>query len=234
LVTTLIAMTVQRRFSRKDAELEASRRRNEAELAELRALALAPRHLAVKRDETAKLELLKLFTDVQVEFNSLDLFHIPHSTGTAVTINGRNIRPYLRAAGPRLDDRLQAAAAPHLAQLTNDVERWLLSACIDITANWDQFDTFHGDMWRFQILVADACALYATQIIGASLRMELIPFPPRVLAVRLSDDMEPHAMRQRKPVDWDEAELALPKHYQFSSQALPWRTIAALPTGPLS
>jgi hypothetical protein len=92
-------------------------------------------------------------------------------------------------------------------------------ACSEIAAHWDEFGTAHGDFWLAQMSVAHSCCLYATQVIGASLRLEPIPFPPRVLAVRLSDDPVPSAIRSRRPVDWKTEQLALTRRYAFGPKA---------------
>lgn len=232
LAVTLISMAVQRWFARKDAELEAVRRREEAEFSAQRALAFAPRHLAQQRDAQAKLELLRLFTEVQVDLlHGPDLFlrsphllapHLPairdilaRSAPDAVKqiddldrfmvlqrISGEVARSEFDhlgiAAGAGIDNKSYF----HLAQIIDDHERWLLATCADIVANWHEIDTAHGSYCWIQMRVAKECALYATQVLGASLRCEPIPSPPRVLAVRLPVFGGDRALRKRRSIRW--------------------------------
>lgn len=215
LTVTLISMAVQRRFTRKDAELEAIRRREEAELSAQRALVLAPRHLALQRDAQAKLELLRVFTEAQVELQqgpnrlleSARLLapyladiqdYLAHSMPDAVRridgldrfialsrIPGAVARRELDYLGIAAGADITQKSSLYLAQVVDDLERWLLAVCADIVANWHELETAHGSNCFTQVTVAGECALYATQILGASLRGEPVPVPPRVLRVRL-------------------------------------------------
>lgn len=208
LIATLVGMAVQRRITRSAADVEARRRKDEAELARMRELELAPRKHAIERQGDARLQLLKLFTDVQPE---LDVFRLIRA-GILREANADEVtRLVLRSLGPRLDDHMMRSACPYLAQLTDPLERWLVGSCADIVGNWDEFDTFHGREWFVQMIIAAECALYATQVIGASLRGEPVPLPPRALMVRLSEGPSLKALRQRRPSDWKSStkELAL-------------------------
>jgi hypothetical protein len=232
LAVTLISMAVQRWFSRKDADLEAARRREEAELNAQRALALTPRHLALQRDAQVKLELLRVFTEAQVELRQgpsrlLERSHLlapylpdirdhlARSMPEAVRgiddidrfialsrITGAVARREFDNLGIAAGAEIRKESSLYLAQVIDGLERWLLAVCADIVANWHEIETAHGnDCWT-QITVAAECALYATRVLGASLRGEPIPSPPRVLAVRLPALDADRALRERRPIGW--------------------------------
>jgi hypothetical protein len=80
-----------------------------------------------------------------------------------------------------------------------------LSLCADIVSNWSEFDTIHGDFASVQILVANDCAGFATRVIGASLRDEVLPEAISPLKCRTPADGSTRALRKRTPFDWDAA-----------------------------
>lgn len=195
LVTTLVAMTVQRAFSRRDADREARRRNLETRESEFRALRSIPLEQAIRRQERARLELLRLFTDVQ---SDIDVTAIQARLDGRQCPKGMTFRNFLRATHTRQDDHLQRLARPWFEQLTNDVERELLAACADIVTHWDEFDNFHNFGWSSQVNIARTCAHYATRVIGAALRCEPLPLPIYSVLCRLPERPGAPALRKSR------------------------------------
>lgn len=228
LGTTVAAMVLQRFFSRQDAERETERRRLEAVNAEALVLFSIPIEQAVRRQETARLELLRLFTDVQAD---VDVRQVQCNLGVQEIPTNLELRDVLRATQVRHDDDLQHSAAPWLEQLTSTIERELLGACADIVTHWDEFDNLHNFGWSSKLNIARGCAHYATRVIGAALRCEPLPVPPYSVLCRLPQRAGEPALRASRDLFVTYWMLIALGASSFNGQHLPLDDIPFLDSG---
>lgn len=215
LAVTLVSMSVQRHFSRMDAERDRQLRVVDAEAAEARLLVRLPQQLAVQQDFTAKLELLELFLQASRALDGISLVphHLTsHQMRRLGAMPASRLRRLIRreAGEERIDDVIQREAARHLQMIVDPRVRWLLASCVDIVANWDALDSYHDEWGWSRLVIASLTADYGTSAISASLRGEVLPRPPRSLLVRLPDDINMMlALKKRRPPEWDGEPLAL-------------------------